>query len=599
MKKTLALCLTAWIGWTSAAAGAEPARPVAQKQGTKPATPQQIDALVRQLGDKDYYVRQRAQDELSGLGFEAFDALSAATADEDLEIASRARYLLRLMRMQWTLPGDSAAVKRCLRDYEYQDAAARERAMRALAALPHGDGVGGLVPPGAVREVAAAVPDGGLGPNASSARGPTQPRGGCRRSPSLAGLPAARGPVVAGLVAVGRRARGGNGAVDQAGRRRAKRAAAGTQRHQPRNRRRADPLSSGLVEEAGRRRAAMTAIRRLVEQEHGDPETLAQLIAWLVDQKAWRAVDELHQRFAAALRRRALPALPAGPGLCRAGTEQAGRANGRPRLKLLPGKQEEQLIQHLGTAQRLQNRGLVRLGAAGVRARDRRRRPQRRAFCLRPHRDGRNAPRPGARPRRRRRRWRRLVKLIDARKLPAASSPAATRRKSARGLLLFRLPLAGQPGGRETAGLSGQGAGGRSPGRRPADSLLSAARPSRRPTAPRSSALIKKAAAALQEQIAEDAENASALNQYAWLIGNTEGDFDEALRCSQKSLELQPDEPAYLDTLGHVYFGRGDLANAVKYQAKAVELEPHSLLIRRELQRFRKKLEETKAAETR
>ncbi len=111
-------------------------------------------------------------------------------------------------------------------------------------------------------------------------------------------------------------------------------------------------------------------------------------------------------------------------------------------------------------------------------------------------------------------------------------------------------------------------------------------------------ASIKKAAASLHEAIAKDkdAEDASAYNQYAWLIGNTEGDLDEALRYSLKSLELQPDEPAYLDTLGHVYFRRGEWANAVKQQARAVDLEPHSNAIRRELIRFRKRLsEETKA----
>ena len=37
----------------------------------------------------------------------------------------------------------------------------------------------------------------------------------------------------------------------------------------------------------------MTAIRRLVDVEPGDPETLAELLPWLVEQKAWKAVDEL------------------------------------------------------------------------------------------------------------------------------------------------------------------------------------------------------------------------------------------------------------------------------------------------------------------
>ena len=46
---------------------------------------ERVNKLVKQLGDKDYYVRQRAQEELARTGFAAFDALSAATTDEDLE----------------------------------------------------------------------------------------------------------------------------------------------------------------------------------------------------------------------------------------------------------------------------------------------------------------------------------------------------------------------------------------------------------------------------------------------------------------------------------------------------------------------------------
>ena len=83
-------------------------------------------------------------------------------------------------------------------------------------------------------------------------------------------------------------------------------------------------------------------------------------------------------------------------------------------------------------------------------------------------------------------------------------------------------------------------------------------------------------------------------NQYAWLVGNTEGDFDEAVRCARKSLELQPEEGGYYDTLAHVYFGKGDLENAVKYQTKAAQLDPHSGLIRGKLELFRKKLQEKK-----
>jgi tetratricopeptide (TPR) repeat protein len=83
-------------------------------------------------------------------------------------------------------------------------------------------------------------------------------------------------------------------------------------------------------------------------------------------------------------------------------------------------------------------------------------------------------------------------------------------------------------------------------------------------------------------------------NQYAWLIGNTRGDFDEAIRLSQRSLELKPETSGYMDTLAHCYAGKKDFANAVKWQTKAVKLDPHSGQIVRALERFQKALAEEK-----
>jgi tetratricopeptide (TPR) repeat protein len=77
-------------------------------------------------------------------------------------------------------------------------------------------------------------------------------------------------------------------------------------------------------------------------------------------------------------------------------------------------------------------------------------------------------------------------------------------------------------------------------------------------------------------------------NQIAWLVSNTLGDYDEAVRLSQRSLEIRPEYAGYLDTLGRCYFAKGDLANAVKYQSQAVKLDPHSGQIRRQLEYFQK-----------
>ncbi len=80
------------------------------------------------------------------------------------------------------------------------------------------------------------------------------------------------------------------------------------------------------------------------------------------------------------------------------------------------------------------------------------------------------------------------------------------------------------------------------------------------------------------------------LNQYAWLICNTEGDFRDALRASRRSLELSPDNSAYLDTQARCHYALGDLENAARCQARAAQLEPSSQQIVRQLEIYRKEL---------
>jgi tetratricopeptide (TPR) repeat protein len=104
-----------------------------------------------------------------------------------------------------------------------------------------------------------------------------------------------------------------------------------------------------------------------------------------------------------------------------------------------------------------------------------------------------------------------------------------------------------------------------------------------------------------REAIALQPADPLAYNEDAWLIGNTEGDFDLAIQYSQTSLELvrnqQEDyrsmEPGFLDTLAHCYAGKDDLENAVKYQAQAAELDPHTLQITRALEKFKSQLEKS------
>ena len=104
--------------------------------------------------------------------------------------------------------------------------------------------------------------------------------------------------------------------------------------------------------------------------------------------------------------------------------------------------------------------------------------------------------------------------------------------------------------------------------------------------------LIEKRLCELREQIADLGPIAAAAqpcNEFAWLAANTEGDLDEALRLSKRSLELVGEHGAYCDTLARVYFAKGDYANALKHQTRAAELLPYNRAVQKQLVLFRKK----------
>ncbi len=100
-----------------------------------------------------------------------------------------------------------------------------------------------------------------------------------------------------------------------------------------------------------------------------------------------------------------------------------------------------------------------------------------------------------------------------------------------------------------------------------------------------------------QERASCNFNLAISCNQYAWLVSNTLGDFDEALKCSQRSVELRPEEGGYWDTLGRCRYAKGDFENAVKDQLQAVKLQPHSGQIRKQLAFFEKALANKQAAQ--
>jgi tetratricopeptide (TPR) repeat protein len=96
-------------------------------------------------------------------------------------------------------------------------------------------------------------------------------------------------------------------------------------------------------------------------------------------------------------------------------------------------------------------------------------------------------------------------------------------------------------------------------------------------------------------QATEQRSLANQMNTLAWLIANTEGNFEEALFLSRRACALAPNRSAYLDTLAHSYAALGRYHEAVEQQRKAVALEPHQPSLVRALQRFESELEAKKS----
>ena len=108
----------------------------------------------------------------------------------------------------------------------------------------------------------------------------------------------------------------------------------------------------------------------------------------------------------------------------------------------------------------------------------------------------------------------------------------------------------------------------------------------KRDAAQEAAALVQSAGEHYRARIAEQPDDAEGYNNLAWLLANTDTSLDEALRLSNKSLELQPDTAAYLDTLAEVHLRLGKPARAVELQKQAIELEPESLDLTERLKKF-------------
>jgi hypothetical protein len=101
-------------------------------------------------------------------------------------------------------------------------------------------------------------------------------------------------------------------------------------------------------------------------------------------------------------------------------------------------------------------------------------------------------------------------------------------------------------------------------------------------------ARIHAAQSQIDGEIQAVPDDSNGYNEYAWLVANTLGDVQKAMRYSKLSLIKSFDNSSYLDTLAHCRAAAGDHAGAIRTQSLALRQEPHNRTIRRNLERFRK-----------
>jgi tetratricopeptide (TPR) repeat protein len=81
-----------------------------------------------------------------------------------------------------------------------------------------------------------------------------------------------------------------------------------------------------------------------------------------------------------------------------------------------------------------------------------------------------------------------------------------------------------------------------------------------------------------------DADNT--MNTAGWLASRANRRLDEARKLLVRALELNPIQPAYLDTLAEIDFASGNRDEAVRLSELALRYMPHDPMILRQHERF-------------
>lgn len=558
----------------------------------------EIATLIEQLGSDRFFVREQAQASLAKLGYEAFDALVEAEEHADIEIASRAKYLVRLVKVEWTREGDPPQLKQLLDGYDQLDQPARSERIRQLAI--HQD-------PAWIAALCRLV---------RFERIPTLSKQAAVRLIEQQDVPAeawpARGESI--LSQLGRSSRPAaqwlrlyvEAQADPAGSlERWEQLVSAEEKTLAQYPEETDNaiLSAlaryqiALLERLGRTDAINAVVARLVSIESGETESLVKLVDWLIQRKSWDGLEKLHARFAGRFEQEPTLAYSlAGAKRTQEDSEGAEKLASQA-LALNIGDAR----QHLQIAIWLRDRGwldwsereLRRVIEIGPADEDNTLSAQFRLADL--LHDQQSDEAAGAV----------LQEAIDAldKVVRGNQQPefakALERAKQLIGSRMHYYLSCHFQRQNDFAKEAEQLALGIKDDPTDADLLIGLYRLPDQSEAQRNETkrMIEDAAKRYRIQIAQNPSESDGYNKLAWLLSNTDRQLEEALKASQESLRLRPNEAGYLDTLGRCYFALKDYPNAVKYQQQAVTIEPHSGTMRRQLEMFRKALADAGATD--
>ena len=576
-----------------------------------PESDERIRQLIGDLGDPQFAVRERAQNQLKTLGLVAFDALNEALESDDLEIALRAEYLLRSMSVEWYSANDPPLMKQLLTDYGIQTEKDRQSRIESLAKMTEGDVLRALC------RLARFETSARLSKTAALHAMKLKPENPDRSAAAIMRLlgPSKR-PGAAWLRIFSRQLTDGNSVLSEWNdvirkeRRVLVSAATRTSLTLVRDLSR---WHVSQLKQAGQEEEALAAMRRSLELIDGSKDQVKENALWLLKEKAWPLLTELaeqHQIYFDNLVDFRYLLAEAAQG---AGKDEEANRLAREALELKPEEHEE----HIEAAVQLTERGLFEWAANEFKTRieenDLDSLPNLRSRFLYSEmlHDGQLNPLEAVKV---------LEPMVEALendnvsqqvRLSLGRNPTYVKARMHYFKALGHMELAkekpaaerkaDQDVAREALDQAVALYGDNDP-----DILIAMYRLEGQDDAWRRQLLqrIIAASARMKKEITQfeslvkrqqqlgpnlarfERQLASLNNQYAWLVANTEGDYSSALAASKKSLEYTPGSPVYLDTLARCYFANRDYANAVKHQRMAVEQMAHSGLMLRQLKEF-------------